>query len=112
MLFFLFHRIFTFFSKTLISVELGNNQIGDKGAEHLANALQQNKVTGIVLFCSYPIIFYYFSQTLTTLDLYNNRIGFYGGQHLADALEQNKVTRMVSVFFLCNHSFNIFLHRH
>jgi hypothetical protein len=31
-------------SQTLIFFDLDRNEIGDRGAEHLANALQQNKV--------------------------------------------------------------------
>jgi hypothetical protein len=31
--------------QALTTLFLGNNKIGDQGAQHLANALQQNKVT-------------------------------------------------------------------
>jgi hypothetical protein len=34
-----------YFPQTLTTLNLGQNQMGDQGAEHLANALQQNKVT-------------------------------------------------------------------
>ncbi len=34
-------------SQTLTTLRLGGNQICDQGAEHLANALQQNKVTSL-----------------------------------------------------------------
>jgi hypothetical protein len=31
--------------QTLITLTLANNEIGDRGAEYLANALEQNEVT-------------------------------------------------------------------
>ena len=34
-----------YFSQTLTTLNLDYNQIGAEGAQHLANALQQNKVT-------------------------------------------------------------------
>ncbi len=37
--------LFDQFIQTLTTLNLGSNEIGDQGAEHLANALQQNKVT-------------------------------------------------------------------
>jgi hypothetical protein len=37
------------FVQTLTTLDLENNQIGPQGAEHLANALQQNKVTTALL---------------------------------------------------------------
>ena len=39
-------QVFTrYFPQTLTTLDLQNNQIGDQGAQHLANALQVNKVT-------------------------------------------------------------------
>ncbi len=38
-----------YFSQTLIILDLNDNEIGDQGAEHLANALEQNKVTQLTL---------------------------------------------------------------
>ncbi|CAF4837478.1 unnamed protein product, partial [Rotaria socialis] len=52
--------------ESLIILDLGSNQIGDKGAQYLANAL-----------------------TLATLNLSFNRIGYQGAQHLANALRHN-----------------------
>ncbi|CAF4410400.1 unnamed protein product, partial [Rotaria magnacalcarata] len=46
--------------------------IGDKGAEHIADALRENK-------------------TLTTLDLQQNCIGCLGASHIANALRINTV---------------------
>jgi len=51
-------------------LNLNRNNIGDVGAEHLANALQTN-------------------TALTTLDLRNNNIGPKGAEHLARALQIN-----------------------
>jgi hypothetical protein len=51
-----------YFPQTLITLELRHNQIGAQGAEHLANALQQNKVTRLtqifILFNSLCTIFH------------------------------------------------------
>ncbi|CAF3897195.1 unnamed protein product, partial [Rotaria magnacalcarata] len=55
---------------TLTALELGENQIGALGAQHLADALRNN-------------------TTLATLDLRGNEIGALGAQHLADALQNN-----------------------
>jgi hypothetical protein len=46
-----------YFPQTLTTLELGWNQIGDQGAEHLANALQQNKVTRLA-----PVFFLFDSS--------------------------------------------------
>lgn len=40
-----------YLSQTLITLNLGYNEIGDQGVEHLANMLQQNKVISLSLFC-------------------------------------------------------------
>jgi hypothetical protein len=36
---------FTLFSQALTTLDLSVNEIGPQGAQHLANALEQNKVT-------------------------------------------------------------------
>jgi len=65
------------------------NQISDKGAEYLANALQKNKVTSSdhvnlsFTICS--------KQTLIALDLAENNIGDQGAEYIGNALLQNKV---------------------
>jgi Ran GTPase-activating protein (RanGAP) involved in mRNA processing and transport len=38
-------RIFGFLSKTLTTLNLGDNDIGDEGATVLANAFRENKVS-------------------------------------------------------------------
>ncbi|CAF2223523.1 unnamed protein product [Rotaria magnacalcarata] len=57
---------------TLTKLDLWENLIGEKGAQHLADALRIN-------------------TTLTTLSLGRNNIGNRGVQHLADALKNNTV---------------------
>ncbi|CAF1072842.1 unnamed protein product [Adineta steineri] len=67
--------------------------MGGEGAQDLANALQVNKVTTILLpsprhFTSLLITL--FTQTLTALTLEFNRIGDEGAQDFASALQRNK----------------------
>jgi Ran GTPase-activating protein (RanGAP) involved in mRNA processing and transport len=79
--------------QTLTTIGLVGNQIGNEGAQYLANTLQQNKVAQLTsLVFSQPFT-HYFLQILTTLNLSNNRIGAEGAQHLVNALQQNKVAR-------------------
>jgi hypothetical protein len=51
-----------YFAQTLTTLDLSYNEIGAQGAEHLANALQQNKVTrfaqALLLFNSSCTIFH------------------------------------------------------
>jgi Ran GTPase-activating protein (RanGAP) involved in mRNA processing and transport len=85
-----------FFIQTLTKLHLSNNQIGDAGAQHLADALRNNTV---ILILSSSISYthlHFFIQTLTTLDLNHNQIGDAGAQHLADALRNNTVTLILS----------------
>jgi hypothetical protein len=44
--------IHPFVTQTVTSLDLSSNQIGDRGAQDLANALQINKVTPISFFAS------------------------------------------------------------
>ncbi len=86
------HLFMDRFSQTLTTLDLGSNRIGAQGAEHLANALQQNIVwlfTSLDLLCN--LFIHHSPQTLTTLDLGSNRIGAQGAEHLANALQQNMV---------------------
>lgn len=51
-----------YFPQTLTKLNLYGNEIGNEGAKHLANALQQNKVTSLVCqSSSYLIIRLLFS---------------------------------------------------
>jgi Ran GTPase-activating protein (RanGAP) involved in mRNA processing and transport len=88
------------FTQTLTELSLQSNGIGPLGAQYLANALQQNKVTyHSVSYLAYAS--FLFIQTLTTLYLLDNQIGAGGAQYLADALKQNKVTHHSVSFLSC-----------
>jgi len=39
-----------YYQQTLTTLDLAYNQIGNQGAEHLANVLEQNQVTRVALF--------------------------------------------------------------
>jgi hypothetical protein len=47
--FFFFSTLHHLLTQTLTTLDLENNQIGPQGAEHLASALQQNKVNTALL---------------------------------------------------------------
>ena len=65
--------------------------IGDHNAKHLADAIQNKRVTRIVS-PYFQISYFLFTQTLTTLELCSNHLGPIGTQYLADALCHNKVS--------------------
>ncbi|CAF3871208.1 unnamed protein product [Rotaria magnacalcarata] len=77
---------------TLTTLDLSYNDIGEDGAQYLANALATNKVTLNQPLCVEYIVNLFLKQTLTTLDLTGNNIGEDGAEHLANALATNKVT--------------------
>jgi hypothetical protein len=58
-------------SQTLTTLDIGYNQLGDQGTEHLANALQQNEVTSLrqlhFLYNYSFIIYHRHSQHLTSV---------------------------------------------
>ncbi|CAF1654887.1 unnamed protein product, partial [Adineta ricciae] len=56
--------------KTLTTLDLSWNQIGDAGAQYVSDALRHN-------------------TTLTTLNLWHNQIGEKGAQYVSDALRHN-----------------------
>ncbi|CAF3925832.1 unnamed protein product [Rotaria magnacalcarata] len=58
-------------NKMITTLDLQHNLIGPKGAQHLAKVLQEN-------------------MTLTTINLENNRIGDQGAEYFANALRLNK----------------------
>ncbi|CAF0836713.1 unnamed protein product [Adineta steineri] len=93
-----------------MTLDLDENEIGAKGTQHIANALQTNKVSTIL-----DLLLHFtssFTQTLTTLNLSWNKIGDQGVQDLANALQINKVTAirfLVPLHFTS--SFLFFLHR-
>ena len=72
------------------------NEIGARGARHLAAALSVNQVgAAFFILCSHLMVAV--SQTLTTLNLSLNPIGSEGAKHLAAALSVNQVK---AVFFM------------
>ena len=103
---------FSHFIQTLTQLNLPHNEISDAGAQHLANALRNSKVseTLLVLHLSFLYLFSsisplrssfsHFIQTLTQLNLSSNRISDGGAQHLADALRNSKVSETLLVLHL------------
>lgn len=77
-----------YFSQSLSTLDLSNNEISDYGVAYLANGLEANKVTWLALFFS---LFHHRLQTLTVLMLGCNLIGTKGVEYLANTLQQNKV---------------------
>ena len=69
-----------FFTQTLTTLNLWNNQIGAVGAQHPADALRNNTVTRILSSSISYTHVHFFTQTLTTLDLGGNQIGDKGAQ--------------------------------
>ncbi|CAF4209953.1 unnamed protein product, partial [Rotaria sordida] len=67
--------------QTLITLNLATNDIGNKGVQSLANALQYN-------------------TTLRALNLEVNKIGPEGAQYLANALEKNQT--LTNLILICN----------
>jgi hypothetical protein len=80
-------------AQTLTTFDFVWNKIDDQGAQHIANALQYNKVTSS--FCHLTFT-HYFTQALTTLSLGSNQIGDEGAKHIANALQHNKVRSLTS----------------
>jgi hypothetical protein len=82
----------SYFTQTFTILDLTDNKIGSQGAEHLPNALLENKVT---FYLPRPLqilpLAHYFTQTLTTLGLGSTEIGDQGVEHLSITLLQNKV---------------------
>jgi hypothetical protein len=71
-------------------IHLYDNQIGDKGAEHLADALRNNTV--ILMFSSSITYTHlpFFTLTLTALYLQRNQIGNELQNHVEKLIERNK----------------------
>ena len=107
-------------TQTLTTLNLQYNQIGEKGAQSIADALRTNTVSLFLLLThspSHPHPHHrrLLTQTLTTLNLQYNQIGEKGAQSIADALRTNTV----SLFLLLTHSphspsltIDAFSHRH
>ena len=84
------------------------NEIGAQGAEHLATALQQNKVTFLSHTTLHTTNHSSISQTLETLNLASNQIGAQGAEYIANGLQENEVTFFTSFDFPYNYSLTIF----
>ena len=85
------------FKQALTTLHIRNNQIGDKGTQHLASALRYNKVLfSHASYLSY-LHLHFCSQTLTTLCLQYNKIGDKGFEDLSDALKNNTVSLVLSL---------------
>ena len=93
--------------QTLTTLILGNNRIGDAGAQYILNALKTNKVNHSIYFTIIIFIFLLTIQTLSTLDLKHNRIGPAAASNLAQALKDNEVINMALKFFIEKIDFNI-----
>ena len=85
-----------FFTQTLTELNLGLNEIGEKGAEHLSAALRNNTVSRIFSSSTQKTQKDFFTQTLNTLELRRNQIGAKGVEHLSAALRTNTVSRIFS----------------
>lgn len=84
--------------KSLTSLRLGGNQIGDKGAEHLANVLKTNtSLTSLYLGnnnigeigLGYLASALKINTSLNSLDIWDNKIGNKGAEYLATVLKIN-----------------------
>jgi Ran GTPase-activating protein (RanGAP) involved in mRNA processing and transport len=81
--------------KTLATLDLASNKIGNQGTQHLADALR-NGAVNVFSFLSLLFIFIFFMQNLIKFNLSSNEIGYDGIKHLADAIKNNKVTFVFS----------------
>ena len=72
-------------------LNLSFNQIGPRGAEQLANALQENKVIRFIILS----LTHFFIQTLVTLDLQFNEVGDTGKWRVRRILEKNSALKLL-----------------
>ena len=85
-----------FFTQTLNTLNLEDNQIGAQGAKDLSDALRVNTVSRIFSSSTQQTQMNFFAQTFNTLYLDDNQIGTQGAKHLYDALRLNRVSRIFS----------------
>ena len=85
-----------FSTQTLKTLDLTENQIGDKGAEYFSAALRNNTVSRIFCSSTQKTQIDFFTQTLNELTLRHNQIGDKGAKDLADALRANRVSQIFS----------------
>ena len=96
-------------SQTLTRLDLSWNKIGAQGAQHLANALQINKVTTLLLLID-PTFAHPYHRHSPHLISPGIKLGDEGAQHLANALQINKVTTLLRL--LVDPTFTHPYHRH
>ena len=77
--------------QTLTSLDLSENQIGETGADALAEVLQNNKVM-FIFVQNKLFILLYFVQTLIEIDLNKNGNGHATVIGISHLLKNNKVT--------------------
>ncbi|CAF1416287.1 unnamed protein product [Adineta steineri] len=83
----------------LTTLDLSYNEIGDIGAQHLADTITKMDLKGQgigdseIKFVSEAL---HNNETVTKLDLSRNKIGDTGAQHLANALQNNKSSLMAT----------------
>ncbi len=85
-----------FFTQTLTSLDLQQNQIGDEGVQYLTDALKNNQVSFFFFLFFSRFDSHFFIQTLNTLILAKNQIEEKGAEYLANVLENNTVNFCLS----------------
>jgi hypothetical protein len=88
-----------YFTQTLTTLNLDDNEIGALGVQHLSEALKHNTVSQVVVYICVVLVFLLISQTLTTLNLNGDQIGAVGAQHLNEALRHNTVSTIVRFIY-------------
>lgn len=86
----------------LTELNLASNHIGQKGIQHLSNALQINQVIDLTLFWIDLILSI---KVLTVLDLSSNPIQIKGARLLSELILQNNV--MTKALFFSEYLFII-----
>ena len=79
-----------FFTQALTTLDLTGHEIGDKGAEHLADGLRNNTVTLILSSSLSYSHLHFFTQTLTRLDLCDNQIDDNLQMRVEELIEKNR----------------------
>ena len=95
--FYLSRILFCFYMQTLTELDLSENQIGESGADSLAEVLQNNKVV-FILVQNKLFILLCFVQTLTKIDLTKNGNGRAAVVGIPHILKNNKVTECSASF--------------
>jgi hypothetical protein len=75
-------------------LNLKNNAVGDEGAEALADAFRENKVSKMFVCVPFVDIFAFLSKVLTTLNLADNEIGWKGKRRVLETLDKNTTLKV------------------